>query len=72
MTIRTLWYANCLLAEPKIFFLDEPTSGLDPGTEQNLMHSLRNLAKNQKTTVIMVTHTTQNIHLCDKIIFMGI
>ena len=60
-----------LLAEPKIFFLDEPTSGLDPGTEQNLMHSLRNLAKNQKTTVIMVTHTTQNIHLCDKIIFMG-
>lgn len=60
-----------LLGEPKIFFLDEPTSGLDPGTEQNLMHSLRSLAKNQKTTVIMVTHTTQNIHLCDKIIFMG-
>ncbi len=60
-----------LLADPKLFFLDEPTSGLDPGTEKNLMLSLQRLTREQDKTVIMVTHTTQNLHLCDKILFMG-
>ena len=60
-----------LLADPKLFFLDEPTSGLDPGTEKNLMISLRNLCKSQDRTIVMVTHTTQSLHLCDKVIFMG-
>lgn len=60
-----------LLADPKLFFLDEPTSGLDPGTEKNLMITLNKLAKTQNKTIIMVTHTTQNLHLCDKVIFMG-
>lgn len=60
-----------LLADPKLFFLDEPTSGLDPGTEKNLMQTLSSLAKEQNKTIIMVTHTTQNLHLCDKVIFMG-
>lgn len=60
-----------LLADPKLFFLDEPTSGLDPGTEKNLMLSLQKLTREQDKTVILVTHTTQSLHLCDKIIFMG-
>lgn len=60
-----------LLADPKLFFLDEPTSGLDPGTEKNLMLTLSRLSKEQHKTIIMVTHTTQNLHLCDKVIFMG-
>lgn len=60
-----------LLADPSLFFLDEPTSGLDPGTEKNLMQTLNRLSKLQGKTIIMVTHTTQNLHLCDKIVFMG-
>jgi ABC-type multidrug transport system ATPase subunit len=60
-----------MLADPKLFFLDEPTSGLDPGTEKNLMTTLSKLAKTQSKTIVMVTHTTANLHLCDKIIFMG-
>lgn len=60
-----------LLADPKLFFLDEPTSGLDPGTEKNLMISLKTLARQHGKTIIMVTHTTANLHLCDKILFMG-
>lgn len=59
-----------LLASPKLFFLDEPSSGLDPGTEKNLMKMLKRLAATGKT-VIMVTHTVQNINLCDRIICMG-
>ena len=60
-----------LLADPKLFFLDEPTSGLDPGTEENLMMMLNRLSKTRDKTTILVTHTTQNLHLCDKVIFMG-
>lgn len=59
-----------LLASPKLFFLDEPSSGLDPGTEKHLMQMLQKLAQSGKT-VIMVTHTVQNIDLCDRLICMG-
>ncbi len=59
-----------LLTKPSIFFLDEPTSGLDPGLEYNMMEMLRKLA-NQGRTVILVTHATFNIKLCDKVIFLA-
>ena len=60
-----------LLADPKLFFLDDPTSGLDPGTEKSLMQTLRKMSRKQDRTIVMVTHTTQNLDLCDRIIFMG-
>lgn len=59
-----------LLASPKLFFLDEPSSGLDPSTEKHLMYMLKRLAESGKT-VIMVTHTTQNVGICDRLICMG-
>jgi ABC-type multidrug transport system ATPase subunit len=59
-----------LLCDPNLLFLDEPASGLDPGTERNLMCSLREMADSGKT-VILVTHSTLQLSLCDKIIFMG-
>ncbi len=59
-----------LLSDPNLLFLDEPASGLDPGTERNLMCSLREMADNGKT-VILVTHSTLQLKLCDKIVFMG-
>ena len=34
------------------------------------MMTLSKLSKEQNKTIVMVTHTTQNLHLCDKIIFM--
>lgn len=59
-----------LLASPRLFFLDEPSSGLDPGTEKHLMQMLKRLSTTGKT-VIMVTHTVQNLDLCDTVICMG-
>ena len=59
-----------LLSDPKLLFLDEPASGLDPGTERSLMLSLREMA-NAGKTVILVTHSTLQLALCDKIAFMG-
>ena len=59
-----------LLTKPRLFFLDEPTSGLDPGTEADMMRLLRRLA-DQGRTVMLVTHATKNVMLCDKVIFLA-
>ena len=59
-----------LLSDPKLFFLDEPTSGLDPATERKLMRMLKEMTKDNKT-IIAVTHVTQNLNLCDKVIVLG-
>lgn len=58
------------LGDPSVFFLDEPTSGLDPGLEKEIMLSLRELARRGRT-VILITHATANILLCDKVLFLA-
>jgi ABC transport system ATP-binding/permease protein len=60
-----------LLANPKLFFLDEPTSGLDPGLDKQLMELLRDLAHQGGRTIVLVTHATDNITECDRIVFLG-
>ena len=59
-----------LLANPKLFFLDEPTSGLDPGLDKKMMQLLRELA-DQGRTIVLVTHATSNLEVCDRVAFMG-
>jgi ABC-type multidrug transport system ATPase subunit/pSer/pThr/pTyr-binding forkhead associated (FHA) protein len=61
-----------LLTKPRLFFLDEATSGLDPGTESELMQLLRNLTSDPREgrTIILVTHATKNVSLCDQVIFL--
>lgn len=59
-----------LIGDPNLFFLDEPTSGLDPGTERSIMKTLRQMSHLGKT-IILVTHNTLNLNLCDKVAFFG-
>lgn len=59
-----------LLAKPSVFFLDEPTSGLDPGLDRKMMLLLRKLA-DKGHTVILVTHATHNINVCDYVCFLA-
>jgi ABC-type multidrug transport system ATPase subunit/pSer/pThr/pTyr-binding forkhead associated (FHA) protein len=61
-----------LLTKPRLFFLDEATSGLDPGTETELMQLLRTLTSNPREgrTIVLVTHATKNVSLCDLVIFL--
>lgn len=59
-----------LLNQPGLFFLDEPTSGLDPGLEETMMHLFRDISR-QGRTVVVITHATGNINICDKVIFLA-
>lgn len=59
-----------LLTKPGLFCLDEATSGLDPGIESQMMRLLRKLC-DQGNTILLVTHATKNVMLCDQVIFMA-
>lgn len=59
-----------LLNRPGLLFLDEPTTGLDPGLEGQSMRLFRRLADNQRA-VILVTHATRSLELCDRVVVMG-
>ena len=59
-----------LLADPKLSYLDEATSGLDPGLEKKMMYTLRRMA-DEGRTVILITHATDNIRQTDHVAFLS-
>ena len=59
-----------LLADPNLIYLDEATSGLDPGLEKKLMHTLRRMA-DEGRTVVLITHATSNIVQTDHVAFLS-
>jgi ABC transport system ATP-binding/permease protein len=59
-----------LISKPTMLLLDEPTSGLDPGLERRFMTMLRGLA-DQGRGVVVVTHATRSLELCDRVVIMG-
>lgn len=62
--------ATELIGSPTMLFLDEPTSGLDPGLERRIMRLLRELADAGRG-VVVVTHATASLELCDAVAVMG-
>lgn len=48
--------ARALLNSPKLILADEPTGNLDPETSDEIMQLLINIAKDDKTAVVMATH----------------
>ncbi|MCE2406556.1 MAG: ABC transporter ATP-binding protein [Pseudomonadales bacterium] len=60
--------ARGLLRRSKILILDEPTSALDPETEQYLVSSLHEAAKDR--LVIVIAHRLSTIAHADKIIYL--
>ena len=59
-----------LLTSPRVLLLDEPTSGLDPGLDAHVMETLRALADDGQT-VIVVTHSVDNLDFCDNVVLMA-
>lgn len=59
-----------LLTRPSLLLLDEPTSGLDAGLDLALMTTLRGLAQDGRT-VLVITHSNENLTVCDDVLMLG-
>ena len=59
-----------LLAEPQVLFLDEPNAALDPDHRRDLLRTIRALAE-QGRTLVMVTHFREDFEACDRVAVMG-
>ena len=62
--------ARAVAMDPSILLLDEPTSALDPELTNEILNTIRKIAKDG-ITMLIVTHEIDFAReLCDKIIFM--
>ena len=58
---RRVALAGVIAMEPKVLVLDEPTAGLDPAGRENLMANIRDYHRNKHTTVVLVSHSMDEI-----------
>lgn len=60
--------ARAFVAKPKIVFADEPTGNLDTRTTMEVMQLIKQIAKDNHQTIVMVTHDRRLADFADKII----
>jgi putative ABC transport system ATP-binding protein len=58
--------ARALVAQPKVLFADEPTGSLDTLTGEMVMDLLVDLAREEGTTVVLVTHDARVAAYADR------
>ena len=60
--------ARALVKDPKIILADEPTAALDYETSIKVLSVIENIAKERRTTVIMVTHNPEIAKMANRVI----
>ncbi len=61
-----------LLHKPKVLFLDEPTIGLDPVVKENVRELIRQMNREEHTTIFLTSHDVGDIEkLCQRIIIVN-
>lgn len=65
---QLLAMARALIRNPRLIILDEATSALDLVSEELVMQNLRRVGGDR--TIIMVTHRTAPLGICDQVAFM--
>lgn len=61
-----------LIHKPKVLFLDEPTIGLDPVVKENVRELIRQMNREERTTIFLTSHDVGDIEkLCRRIIIVN-
>ncbi|MEC8339017.1 MAG: ABC transporter ATP-binding protein [Nanoarchaeota archaeon] len=60
--------ARCLVANPKIILADEPTGALDSKTGKEVLETLKRLWREEKKTIIMITHDLELAKVAQRVI----
>ena len=59
--------ARALVVDPKIIFADEPTGNLDSHTSEEVMRLRQQVVREQKKTLVMVTHDAHLATYADRV-----
>lgn len=62
--------ARALVNCPPLVLADEPTAALDKQSGRDIVKIMQSLAKNQGTTILLVTHDNRILDIADRIIEM--
>ncbi len=62
--------ARAIVNKPQLLFADEPTANLDSESSEQVLRTLRDLNKNFKQTIVMVTHEPEDKKYVDRVIFL--
>lgn len=62
--------ARALVSHPKLVLADEPTAALDSKSGRNVVEIMQSLAREQKTTILLVTHDHRILDVADRIVRM--
>lgn len=63
--------SKTLLNDPEFILLDEPTSSLDPDIAHKARQILKQIHKEQNTTILYTSHNMAEVEeMCDRIIFL--
>jgi putative ABC transport system ATP-binding protein len=60
--------ARALAMEPRVIFADEPTGSLDSLTGEKVMELMTGLARDQGTTLVLVTHDARVAAYADRVV----
>jgi NitT/TauT family transport system ATP-binding protein len=64
--------ARCLAQQPRVLLMDEPFGALDALTRQTLQDEISRLAKEQRITVVFITHDLEEaIYLGDRVVALA-
>lgn len=67
---RRLSLALELVTDPVLLLCDEVTSGLDPKSEQEIVHLMHQLSRNEHRLVVNVTHSLASLELYDSVLVL--
>lgn len=62
--------ARALVNHPKLVLADEPTAALDKKSGRDVVEIMQRLAKEQGSTILMVTHDNRILDIADRIVDM--
>ncbi|MCC5624868.1 DevA family ABC transporter ATP-binding protein [Nostoc sp. CHAB 5715] len=62
--------ARALVNRPPLVLADEPTAALDKQSGRDVVQIMQSLAKNQGTTILLVTHDNRILDIADRIVEM--
>ena len=70
--MRRAAIAGVVALKPKYLVLDEPTAGLDPKGREELMQRIMKLHRQEKNTIILVSHSMDDIaRFADNVVIMN-